>query len=60
MDSVEAVAELAFRCVVPDKDDQPDAREVLAELMRIQTMLPDLPHRQGFVRKHVWAQEAKK
>ncbi|CAN6291477.1 unnamed protein product [Urochloa humidicola] len=42
MASVEAVAELAFRCVAPDKDDRPDAREVLAELRRIQTMLPDL------------------
>ena len=47
MDSVEAVAELAFRCVVPGKDDQPDAREVLAELRRIQTMLPDLPSGKG-------------
>ncbi|EER93266.1 hypothetical protein BDA96_01G053600 [Sorghum bicolor] len=45
MASVEAVAELAFRCVAPDKDDRPDAREVLAELKRIQTMLPDLPGR---------------
>jgi hypothetical protein len=45
MASVEAVAELAFRCVAPDKDDRPDAREVLAELKRIQTMLPELPGR---------------
>ncbi|KAJ1293159.1 hypothetical protein BS78_01G046800 [Paspalum vaginatum] len=45
MASVEAVAELAFRCVAPDKDDRPDAREVLAELSRIQTLLPDLPGR---------------
>ncbi|CAD6341773.1 unnamed protein product [Miscanthus lutarioriparius] len=45
MASVEAVAELAFRCVAPDKDDRPDAREVLAELKRIQTMLPELPSR---------------
>ncbi|KAK3149035.1 hypothetical protein QOZ80_3AG0212070 [Eleusine coracana subsp. coracana] len=43
MASVEAVAELAFRCVAPDKDDRPDAREVLAELRRIQGMLPELP-----------------
>ncbi|XP_003559287.1 LEAF RUST 10 DISEASE-RESISTANCE LOCUS RECEPTOR-LIKE PROTEIN KINASE-like 1.5 [Brachypodium distachyon] len=41
MPSVEAVAELAFRCVAPDKDDRPDAREVLAELRRIQGMLPE-------------------
>ncbi|CAL4936518.1 unnamed protein product [Urochloa decumbens] len=47
MASVEAVAELAFRCVAPDKDDRPDAREVLAELRRIQTMLPDLPGGKG-------------
>uniref|UniRef100_A0ACD5X8H9 Uncharacterized protein n=2 Tax=Avena sativa TaxID=4498 RepID=A0ACD5X8H9_AVESA len=40
MPTVEAVAELAFRCVAPDKDDRPDAREVLAELRRIQGMLP--------------------
>ncbi|KAE9459011.1 hypothetical protein C3L33_09076, partial [Rhododendron williamsianum] len=32
---VEAVAELAFRCVAADKDDRPDAREVVAELRRI-------------------------
>ncbi|KAF7068343.1 hypothetical protein CFC21_074113 [Triticum aestivum] len=42
MPSVEAVAELAFRCVAPDKDDRPDAREALAELRRIQGMLPEL------------------
>nr|XP_034575594.1 LEAF RUST 10 DISEASE-RESISTANCE LOCUS RECEPTOR-LIKE PROTEIN KINASE-like 1.5 [Setaria viridis] len=47
MATVEAVAELAFRCVAPDKDDRPDAREVLAELRRIQTMLPDLPGGKG-------------
>ncbi|KAG8061384.1 hypothetical protein GUJ93_ZPchr0003g17141 [Zizania palustris] len=41
MASVEAVAELAFRCVVPDKDDRPDARETLAELVRIEGMLPE-------------------
>ncbi|KAE8774204.1 putative serine/threonine-protein kinase [Hordeum vulgare] len=35
MPSVEAMAELAFRCHAPDKDDRPDAREVLAELRRI-------------------------
>ncbi|KAI4979308.1 hypothetical protein ZWY2020_016061 [Hordeum vulgare] len=42
MPSVEAVVELAFRCVAPDKDDRPDAREALAELWRIQGMLPEL------------------
>ncbi|XP_062212720.1 LEAF RUST 10 DISEASE-RESISTANCE LOCUS RECEPTOR-LIKE PROTEIN KINASE-like 1.5 [Phragmites australis] len=47
MASVEAVAELAFRCVAPDKDDRPDSREVLVELSRIQTMLPELPGRKG-------------
>ncbi|KAI4971523.1 hypothetical protein ZWY2020_002437 [Hordeum vulgare] len=39
MPSVEAVAEMAFQCVAPDKDDRPDAREALAELRRIQGML---------------------
>ncbi|KAM0898750.1 hypothetical protein ACQ4PT_021742 [Festuca glaucescens] len=49
MSTVEAVAELAFLCVTPDKDDRPDAREVLAELRRIQEMLPpELPsHNKG-------------
>ncbi|KAM7487383.1 hypothetical protein LguiB_024867 [Lonicera macranthoides] len=35
MEGVGAVAELAFRCVAADKDDRPDAREVVAELRRI-------------------------
>ncbi|XP_022775555.1 LEAF RUST 10 DISEASE-RESISTANCE LOCUS RECEPTOR-LIKE PROTEIN KINASE-like 1.5 [Durio zibethinus] len=35
MDGVEAVAELAFRCVASDKDDRPDAREIVGELKRI-------------------------
>lgn len=35
MDGVEAVAELAFRCVAADKDDRPDAREIVGELKRI-------------------------
>lgn len=35
MEGVEAVAELAFRCVALDKDDRPDAREVVAELRSI-------------------------
>ncbi|KAL2904299.1 LEAF RUST 10 DISEASE-RESISTANCE LOCUS RECEPTOR-LIKE PROTEIN KINASE-like 1.5 [Bienertia sinuspersici] len=34
-ESIAAVAELAFRCVAADKDDRPDAREVVAELRRI-------------------------
>nr|GEU47763.1 leaf rust 10 disease-resistance locus receptor-like protein kinase-like 1.5 [Tanacetum cinerariifolium] len=33
--SVAAMAELSFRCVAADKDDRPDAREVVAELRRI-------------------------
>ncbi|KAL5976682.1 hypothetical protein ACLOJK_021015 [Asimina triloba] len=33
--TVEGVAELAFRCVAADKDDRPDAREVVAELRRM-------------------------
>ncbi|KAI4987435.1 hypothetical protein ZWY2020_020235 [Hordeum vulgare] len=36
MPSMEAVAELAFWCVAPDKDDRTDAWEALAELRRIQ------------------------
>ncbi|XP_071707422.1 LEAF RUST 10 DISEASE-RESISTANCEUS RECEPTOR-LIKE PROTEIN KINASE-like 1.5 [Rutidosis leptorrhynchoides] len=32
---VAAMAELSFRCVAADKDDRPDAREVVAELRRI-------------------------
>lgn len=35
MDGVDAVAELAFRCVAADKDDRPDAKEVVEELKRI-------------------------
>lgn len=35
MEGVNAVAELAFRCVAADKDDRPDAREVVEELRRI-------------------------
>ncbi|KAJ8760866.1 hypothetical protein K2173_021904 [Erythroxylum novogranatense] len=34
-DGVNAVAELAFRCVAADKDDRPDSREVVEELKRI-------------------------
>ncbi|OVA09099.1 Protein kinase domain [Macleaya cordata] len=33
--TVDAVAELAFRCVAADKDDRPDAKEVVTELRRI-------------------------
>ncbi|KAK1289591.1 putative serine/threonine-protein kinase [Acorus calamus] len=35
MGTVEAVAELAFRCVANEKDDRPDSRELVAELRRI-------------------------
>lgn len=35
MEGVNSVAELAFRCVASDKDDRPDARDVVAELRRI-------------------------
>ncbi|KAK7407323.1 hypothetical protein VNO78_09140 [Psophocarpus tetragonolobus] len=34
-DAVAAVAELAFRCVAADKDDRPDAKEVVQELRRL-------------------------
>ncbi|XP_010512057.1 PREDICTED: LEAF RUST 10 DISEASE-RESISTANCE LOCUS RECEPTOR-LIKE PROTEIN KINASE-like 1.5 [Camelina sativa] len=34
---VAAVAELAFRCVVADKDDRPDAKEIVEELRRIRS-----------------------
>ncbi|XP_076945751.1 LEAF RUST 10 DISEASE-RESISTANCE LOCUS RECEPTOR-LIKE PROTEIN KINASE-like 1.5 [Bidens hawaiensis] len=33
--AVSAVAELSFRCVAADRDDRPDAKEVVAELRRI-------------------------
>ncbi|KAL0538940.1 hypothetical protein IC582_023110 [Cucumis melo] len=35
IDGVEAMAELAFRCVAADKDDRPDAKEIVEELRRI-------------------------
>ncbi|XP_044493505.1 LEAF RUST 10 DISEASE-RESISTANCE LOCUS RECEPTOR-LIKE PROTEIN KINASE-like 1.5 [Mangifera indica] len=35
VDGVDAVAELAFRCVAADKDDRPDAKEIVEELKRI-------------------------
>lgn len=34
---VEAVAELAFRCVAADKDDRPDSKEVVEELRQIRS-----------------------
>lgn len=37
MEGVASVAELAFRCVAADKDDRPDAKEVVAELRRIRS-----------------------
>lgn len=36
-DGVDVAAELAFRCVAADKDDRPDAREVVEELKRIRS-----------------------
>ncbi|KAJ0037857.1 hypothetical protein Pint_23132 [Pistacia integerrima] len=35
MEGVDAAAELAFRCVAADKDDRPDAKEIVEELKRI-------------------------
>ncbi|XP_008221705.1 PREDICTED: LEAF RUST 10 DISEASE-RESISTANCE LOCUS RECEPTOR-LIKE PROTEIN KINASE-like 1.5 [Prunus mume] len=37
IDGVDVAAELAFRCVAADKDDRPDAREVVEELKRIRS-----------------------
>lgn len=37
MEGVHAAAELAFRCVAADKDDRPDAKEVVEELKRIRS-----------------------
>lgn len=42
MDGVDAVAELAFRCVAVDKDDRPDAKEVVEELKRIRSCTRDI------------------
>lgn len=36
-DGVDVAAELAFRCVAAEKDDRPDAREVVEELKRIRS-----------------------
>lgn len=38
-EGVGAVTELAFRCVATDKDDRPDAREVVVELRRIRSRI---------------------
>lgn len=35
INGVGALAELAFRCVAADKDDRPDAKEIVEELKRI-------------------------
>nr|CAD1818354.1 unnamed protein product [Ananas comosus var. bracteatus] len=43
MRSIEAAAELAFRCVAADKDDRPDARELVEELRRIHGKLQEIP-----------------
>lgn len=37
MGAVHAVAELAFRCVAADKDDRPDAKEVVEELRQMRS-----------------------
>ena len=39
--TIEAVAELAFRCVAGDKDDRPNARELLEELRKIRGQIQD-------------------
>ncbi|KAJ6818130.1 putative disease resistance protein [Iris pallida] len=39
--TVEAVAELAFRCVAEEKDDRPGATEVVEELRRIRGQVQD-------------------
>jgi serine/threonine protein kinase len=41
MASIEAVAELAFRCVAGDKDDRPNAGEIIEELSRIKGKLSE-------------------
>ncbi|MCL7026746.1 hypothetical protein MKW94_026135 [Papaver nudicaule] len=37
--SVESMAELAFRCVAAEKDDRPDAKEVVAQLKQIKNCI---------------------
>ncbi|KAJ4711238.1 putative Kinase [Melia azedarach] len=37
INGVDALAELAFRCVAADKDDRPDAKEIVEELKRIRS-----------------------
>uniref|UniRef100_A0A2P2J3T8 Uncharacterized protein MANES_01G192500 n=1 Tax=Rhizophora mucronata TaxID=61149 RepID=A0A2P2J3T8_RHIMU len=37
MDGVDAMAELAFRCLAANKDDRPDSKEIVEELKRIRT-----------------------
>lgn len=41
MGTIEAVAELAFRCVAGEKDDRPDARELVTELKWIQNRIQE-------------------
>lgn len=43
MASIEAVAELAFRCVAGEKDDRPDAREIVDQLTRIRSRIQEPP-----------------
>ncbi|KAF9605256.1 hypothetical protein IFM89_015148 [Coptis chinensis] len=39
MGTIHSMAELAFRCVAADKDDRPDAKEVVVELKRIKNRI---------------------
>ncbi|CAA7395311.1 unnamed protein product [Spirodela intermedia] len=41
MGTVESMAELAFRCVAGEKDDRPNARELVTELKRIQNRIQE-------------------
>ncbi|KAI3987778.1 hypothetical protein MKX01_028512 [Papaver californicum] len=43
--SVESMAELAFRCVAAEKDDRPDAKEVVAQLKQIKNCISSSRHR---------------
>lgn len=43
--TIEAVAELAFRCVAGEKDDRPNARELVEELKRIRGQVQDVAGR---------------
>ncbi|PIA40221.1 hypothetical protein AQUCO_02500134v1 [Aquilegia coerulea] len=45
MGTVDSMAELGFRCVAADKDDRPDAKEIVAELKRIKNGIRGGGHR---------------